>query len=497
MVEGFAGLIAADEPQTVLIGREVLGNGGTAVDAAVAMYFTMTVSLPSRVGMGGGGLCVLFDGDEGRGEAIEFLPRAATSGGIVPAGVRGIAALHARHGVVRWELLVSPAENLARFGLRVSRAFRNDLEAGRDLIFANESLRRIYTRDGDLPQIGDRIVQAELSGVLAGVRQHGAAYVHAGFLTARLAEASSAVGMPLSAEDVRKSLPELRPTVEIEIGDDVAYFAPPRANGGVIAAQIWEMAEEIGDYGDLAGADAAHVFAEASARAFGDRARWQAADGSARVDAANLVDAERARSLMAGFSTRQHTPADQLAGPPRGQRDDAAAAGFVAVDQFENAVACTFTMNRLFGAGRMAEGTGILLAAPPRSPDDGTTALNAVIVANPDSRRFRLAATAAGGPAGTTALARLLLDTLAGEQPLAEAVAAPRLHHGGDPDRLLVEGSLPAGLRQGLAERGYRLDDGGPIGSVNAAYCPLGAYQNETCQVVSDPRGSGMALRVQ
>ncbi|MGH6946641.1 MAG: gamma-glutamyltransferase, partial [Kiloniellales bacterium] len=299
LVEGFAGLIAADEPQAVLIGRDVLGNGGTAIDAAVAMYFTMTVSLPARVGLGGGGLCVLFDGDEGSGEAIEFLPRAAPSGGIVPAGVRGIAAMHARHGVVRWERLVSPAENLARFGLRVSRAFRNDLEAGRDVIFANETLRRIYTRDGELPQVGDQIVQAELSGVLAGVRQQGAAYVHAGPLTARLAEASSAVGMPLSSEDIRNSLPELRPTVEIAIGDDVAYFAPPRSNGGVVAAQIWKVAEEIGDYSDLDGADAAHVFAEASARAFGDRARWQAADGSARVAAASLVDDERARGLMA------------------------------------------------------------------------------------------------------------------------------------------------------------------------------------------------------
>ncbi|MGH6946376.1 MAG: gamma-glutamyltransferase, partial [Kiloniellales bacterium] len=187
----------------------------------------------------------------------------------------------------------------------------------------------------------------------------------------------------------------------------------------------------------------------------------------------------------------------QLASPPRGQGANAAAAGFVVADQFENAVACTFTMNRLFGAGRMAEGTGILLAAPPRSPDDGTTALNAVIVANPDSRRFRLAATAAGGPAGTTVLARLLLDTLAGGLPLSEAVAAPRLHHGGAPDRLLIETALPAGLRQGLAQRGYRLEEGGPIGRVNAAYCPLGAFQNQTCQATTDPRGSGMAIRVQ
>jgi gamma-glutamyltranspeptidase/glutathione hydrolase len=47
-VTGFAGVVTGDEPRAVLIGRDVLGNGGTAVDAAVAMYFAMAVTLPSR-----------------------------------------------------------------------------------------------------------------------------------------------------------------------------------------------------------------------------------------------------------------------------------------------------------------------------------------------------------------------------------------------------------------------------------------------------------------
>ena len=84
-------MVAGDEPRAVLIGREVLGNGGTAVDAAVAMYFAMAVTLPSRVSLGGGGVCVLFQGGEKRGHAIEFLARAAPSGGMVPSGMRAMA----------------------------------------------------------------------------------------------------------------------------------------------------------------------------------------------------------------------------------------------------------------------------------------------------------------------------------------------------------------------------------------------------------------------
>jgi len=494
-VEGFAGVVAGDEPRAVIIGRDVLGNGGTAADAAVAMYFAMAVTMPSRVSLGGGGVCVVFDGGNRAAQAIEFLPRAAPSGGMVPSGMRAMAALHARYGAIRWEELISPAETLARFGHAVSRAFAMDIAAGQSLIQANPELRQMLSaKSGRLAQTGDRIVQGELSSVLSGIRQEGAAYLHSGPFTRRLAEASTAVGMPLTPEDIREQLPRLVDAVEVPVGDYVAFFAPPRATGGVVAAQMWGMLSDVRDFTDAPRDEQPHLFVEAALRAYAQRATWMQADGTSREPLADLVARERLQNMLADYDPQRHTPAAAISPPPAHVSSQGYSAGFVVADQWRNAVACSFTMNRLFGSGRVARGTGILLAAPPRSPNDGSTSQVAAVVGNVHTGDVLFAGTAGDGPVGETALVRVMLETLAGGRDLEAALALPRVHHGGAPDEVLYESRLDPALIDGLRRRGHTLRAVAALGHVNAFHCPQGLHANPgTCQVGHDPRGFSLA----
>ena len=197
LISGYAGMATADEPRAATVGREVLANNGAAADAAAAMAFTMTVTLPSRVGLGGGGVCVVSDRAEQRVEAISFLPRRTAKGGVAPGLARGLAVLHARHGARDWRQIVSPAERLARFGHLTSRAFKRDLDAGASRL-NGEARARYLGADGQPPEVGQKIRQPALSAVLSGIRQQGAGYLYTGQFAERLAQAATDAGQPVT-----------------------------------------------------------------------------------------------------------------------------------------------------------------------------------------------------------------------------------------------------------------------------------------------------------
>ena len=134
-------------------------------------------------------------------------------------------------------------------------------------------------------------------------------------------------------------------------------------------------------------------------------------------------------------------------------------------------------MNGTFGTGRLAPGSGLVLAAALE--DDPAPPIAPVVLVNRNSRQLFLAAAAGGGAVGASALelvlqdrefpvaaaggggtvapsalARVLLALLEDERPLAAALAAPRLHVGGEADLLAVEPTIAAADRSAHAEWG-------------------------------------------
>lgn len=515
-VSGFLGGVAADEPQAAQIGRDILSAGGTAADAAVATYFALAVTLPQKASLGGGGVCVVHirryrakrgprSGQkltEPGTETIEFLasspadmPPSATRPAAIPGNPRGFFALYSRHGRLRWQQLVAPGEQLARFGMQVSRAFGRDLGAMERALLAETETRRIFAPGGKaLVKEGDFLVQTDLSAVLGGIRARGPGDFYLGQTARSFVSAAAEAGASISTDDMRQFTPQWREPVTAPFGNHVAYFPPPPAGAGALAAQMWSMIQVDDRFRQGDAATRLHLMVEAGTRAFADRGGWLREDGSAAAGMPQPASAEHAEALMESYRDDRHTPGTALRPNPPGRAENPAATSFVAVDRDGMAVACTVTANGLFGNGRIGRGTGILLAGVPGQDGRGGLSLGPMIVANPHDDTLYFAGAASGGKAAAMALINVAAHALIAGQSLEDAMAEPRVLNPGLPDVTYIEQGLNPALIEGLRKRGHSTSVVPDLGRVNAVICPNGlTLENPKCQIASDRRGFGLA----
>ncbi|WP_417453708.1 gamma-glutamyltransferase [Kiloniella sp.] len=491
VVEGFAGVVSADEPRAAQVGRELLGNGATAADTAVAMYFTMAVTMPSRVGIAAGGACSYYDKEENKAVALNFLPKSSASGGVIPKAPRVMAALHAKYGSVRWQQLVAYGENLARFGNPVSRSFAYDLALANQRLGVNAELLSKFAReDGKLPREGDKLVQAELSGLLGGLRAQGAGYLYAGALTRRYAEASTNAGLPLTSDEIRNYLPTFEEPLTVQVKDDLAYFSGDYSGSALVTANLLGQLHVSDSYGEASQGERAHMFVEALKRAHVVRAG--VASGQIPVEA--TLGEEALENVFESYSSGKSTPVSALPFQPIAASGNPYAAGFSVIDKYNNAIACSFTLNGLFGSGRMLQDMGVVLPSPPRSAADGLDTVVSVVVANDPTTFSRYAGTSAGGAVSASALGKVMADTLLGEVALREAESSARLHHSGKPDVVFYEKDSPSDIIESLKSKGHDARPAPEFGRVNSSHCAKSLKFNpETCSSAADKRGYGLS----
>lgn len=399
-ITGFLGGVVADEPRAALVAREILSRGGSAGDAAVALGFALSVTLPSRAGLGGGGACLAYAADsksinKGQPEAVLFLPppgAAAGGGGDRPAAVpmlaRGLYLLHARYGKLPFESLIVPAEQLARFGTPAPRALVRDIALVSGPLLADPNARSVFSTNGAPLTEGQPLVQPDLASTLSRIRIAGVGDLYTGELGRRIEQSSPLAGGPISMADLRGALPKMAAPMILPQRNDQVAFLPPPADGGLAAAAAFMVLQH--NPNDVGAA---------AARSLAAAARWRAGG----------VDGE---SVL-------HTPDLPVQSlPPL-----PASTSFITMDKDGNAVACSLSMDNLFGTGRVLPGMGILLAA---SPAVTPTPLYAAAIAwNEHTHAFRAAVGGSGQDGAATAVAVGLMNTLRTNRPMSVPVPEP------------------------------------------------------------------------
>jgi gamma-glutamyltranspeptidase/glutathione hydrolase len=512
------GMVSSQEKLATGIGVDVLRQGGNAVDAAVAVGFALAVTLPRAGNLGGGGFMLVHlaakDGRLPETVAIDYretAPAAATrdmfldakgepdpaksrDSGLsvgVPGTAAGLSLALERYGSGRFTLadLVRPAERLARDGIAVEDDLADSLP-GAARLGRHAATRAIFFK-GDRPLgHGDRLVQTDLANTLAAIAERGPDGFHRGPVAEKIAAAIQAAGGVMTAVDIASYQPVLRRPVRGAYRGHEIVSMPPPSSGGVHLIQILNTLERF----DLAaagagGADSIHLLAEAMKPAYADRAAWLGDPDRVKVPVAGLTSKRYAAGLAAAIDPVRARPADAVkAGDPLPFESDQTT-HFSVVDRDGNAVANTYTLNFSYGAGLVAEGTGVLLNNEMDDFAAKAGAVNAYGLVGGDANsvspgarplssmtptfvfrdgRLVLVTGSPGGSRIISTVLQVLVNTLDFGLNIAEAVAAPRVHHQWRPDALLVERGLSPDTLANLRERGHRVVVGSTSGSANS-----------------------------
>ncbi|POR43778.1 gamma-glutamyltransferase [Methylobacterium sp. V23] len=532
-VLGAHGMVASQEARATRVGVAILRAGGNAVDAAVAVGFALAVTLPRAGNLGGGGFMMIHraEGDETIAlDYREIAPAAARSDMFldprgepdraastrtgkavgVPGTVRGLAEAHRLYGSGRFSLadLIAPAETLAREGIPVEAGLADSLPRAAGLLGRWPSSRKIFFA-GDRPlERGERLVQTDLADTLAAIAKSGPDAFHTGPIAERIAAAVRGAGGVMTAEDLAAYRPVLREPVRGSYRGYAIASMPPPSSGGIHLIEILNVLEGF----DLArmgagSADALHILAEAMKPAYADRATWLGDPARTQVPVEGLIAKPYAVTVRAGIDPARARPAAAVkAGDPLPFESDQTT-HFSVVDAAGNAVSNTTTLNFSYGLGLVAEGTGVLLNNEMDDFSAKPGALNAYglvgSVANavsPGARplssmtpafvfrdgRLVLVTGSPGGSRIISTVLQVIVNVLDFRMNLAEAVAAPRIHHQWQPDVLMAEEGLSPDTLALLRARGHTVRVGATSGSANSVQVGDGLLAG-----AADPRHRG------
>ncbi|MGI4814220.1 MAG: gamma-glutamyltransferase [Janthinobacterium lividum] len=512
--------------------QEILQKGGNAVDAAVAIAFTLAVTYPEAGNIGGGGFMTLYvDNKPYFLDYRERAPRAATrdmylddKGAVikgmslvgaravgVPGTVAGMWQAQKRFGKLKWEQVLAPAIHYATDGFKVSEQLQQRREAA-SKDFAGKTNFDDYF--GGLKQ-GVLYKQPELAETLKRIASDGADEFYRGRTADLLAATMRGHGL-ITVDDLRDYRAVWRDPVVGEWNGYQVITAPPPSSGGIGLLQMLKMKAMLPAQFEavpLNTSQYVHLVAEIEKRVFADRAQYLGDPDFYKVPTAQLIADDYLKKRAA--EVNPDTPSDTksvLPGLGSAMPEKAETTHYSVVDKWGNAVSNTYTINGYFGSGVVVSGAGFLLNDEMDDFSAKVGAANMFGVVGSDANAIESGkrplssmtptiltkdgkvALVIGTPGGSrifTSIFQVISNIYDFKMPLPAAVAAMRFHHQLLPPNVIYsEPYMPISgdLAEQLTLRGYKLDTQAFSGDIQAI-----EVQGNTPEAAADPRGRGVA----
>jgi gamma-glutamyltranspeptidase / glutathione hydrolase len=271
LAEGRKGIVVGlTGRRSVPAGLEILQEGGSAADAALATSMSQVVEAAgSYISFAGVLSMTYLDAATGKVHFLNacyntpleetdplsiprldpFAAGASPSGRsvLVPGFMAGVQAAHERFGKLPLARLVEPAIRLAEEGFEVDAVLAGFIQFRKDVLSRLPETRRIFTTaDGKFYQRGDRFRQPELAATLRAFATQGASHFYTGDWSRRLVAAVRKDGGMLTARDLDAYKVLWEEPLETTYGDARIHAPGPSSRGGVDILEALNLLELAG-----------------------------------------------------------------------------------------------------------------------------------------------------------------------------------------------------------------------------------------------------------
>ena len=524
-VIGQNGMVATSHPLATQIGLDILKQGGTAVDAAIAANIALGLMEPTGNGIGGDLFAIIWDAQSNKlhglnasgpapmnlsidyfeEQGLKKIPAYGPLPVTVPGAVDGWVKLHEKFGKLKFKSLFEPTIEYAEKGFPITETIAYYLDKSQKRFENYPNFSEVWIKNGRMPQKGEIFKNPQLANTLRIIAEKGRAGFYEGEIAQTMANFVQAQGGFLTYDDLARFHSEWTQPVSSNYRGYDVWELPPNGQG-IAALQILNILEnyDLKKMG-LFSSEYIHLFTEAKKIVFADRAKYYADPNFSNIPVNELISKSYAKERAKLINLDKASKANDA-----GILKSGDTIYLTAADKFGNMVSLIQSNYRGMGSGMMPTGLGFMLQDRgelfsldknhKNALEGGKRPFHTIIPAfvTKDGKPF-ISFGVMGGATQPQAHAQIIINMIDFGLNLQEAGDAPRIVHSGssqptgevmtDGGSLSIESGFGKQIEQELSNKGHTIKyQKGVFGGYQAIMFKDGVYYG-----ASETRKDGQA----
>ena len=513
------GMVVSQSALSSDIGVKILNMGGNAVDAAVAVGFSLATTLPRAGNLGGGGFMLIYLKEREEIFYIDYRSKSPKNSSIekllgtkkipdrnsslwervdytylasaVPGTVYGLLEAHKNFGTLDLEQIMQPVIEQAENGIVVSSDLNYVIEVTPQLRADKESLS-IYFRDGKALEESSIMKRPDLANTFKEISKNGTKGFYEGEIAEKIVDAMKKNNGLITTEDLKNYKSFFRMPIAMNYKGYKVYTAAPPSGGGITLLTALSILNNI----DIKkyksdSTKTYHFLAESLRRGHNNRSHFVGDPEYFDVPISDLLSKKRIAELFKTIDSNKASSIEQVkAYQPRRKGKDTT--HFSIIDKDGNAVSNTYTLGLSFGSGVTIPDTGILMnsqmnnfayrygdkddigrgASPGNRFEPGKkpmSTMSPTIIFDKNDDLFLVT----GSPGGSdipAAILRVITGVIDFELDIGEATMLPRIHKDWPYTGLEHERAVSRDIVRRLKSMGHKTEYEMTIGSTQSIH---------------------------